>query len=124
MLSNASIIEKKPVAQYIFEWAFRLQDYLLFCTLSRVYILELKYFFFLIFFRLPEIPPDTPETNPLLRVKENPDFQKLSPLKIRTGAAKVNIEYETQLGQHLEDLQGKDTLAEILIYSPSSNYNV
>ncbi|XP_064606141.1 uncharacterized protein LOC135471020 [Liolophura sinensis] len=54
---------------------------------------------------LPEIPPDTPETNEVMRVADFPDFQSVTPDKIITGCAKLAIEYETYLGKHLEDLK-------------------
>lgn len=59
-----------------------------------------------LYFRLPEIPPDTPETNEVMRVADLPDFQSITPDKIITGCAKLAIEYETYLGKHLEDLKG------------------
>jgi hypothetical protein len=58
-------------------------------------------------FRLPEIPPDTPETNPIMRVNEYPEFSTITPQKIVTGCAKLAIEFDVQLGKHVENLKGE-----------------
>jgi oligopeptidase A len=57
-------------------------------------------------FRLPEIPPDTPETNPIMRVNEYPAVSQITPQKIVTGCAKLAIEFDVQLGKHAETLKG------------------
>ena len=57
-------------------------------------------------FRLPEVPPDTAETNCLMRVHELPSFSKINPNNIITGCAKLSIEYDVDLGKQLETLKG------------------
>ena len=56
--------------------------------------------------RLPEIPPDTPETNSVMRVSEYPEFSSITPQQIVTGCAKLAIEFDVQLGKHAENLKG------------------
>ena len=58
------------------------------------------------FCRLPEIPKDTPETNPILVYGENPKFRELNADNIVTGCAKLAIEYDVTLGKHIEKLKG------------------
>lgn len=55
--------------------------------------------------RLPDVSDDTPETNPLLRYHDMPDFN-IPPDKVITGTAKLSQDYEVALLQHLKHLQG------------------
>lgn len=57
-------------------------------------------------YRLPEIPPDTPETNPIMRVHDYPQFSNISPDLALTGCAKLAIEFDVELGKHVEKLKG------------------
>ncbi|KAL5018692.1 hypothetical protein ScPMuIL_004414 [Solemya velum] len=54
---------------------------------------------------IPEIPPDTPETNSLMRIGELPQFSTITPDNVITGCAKLAIEYETRLGNQLDKLK-------------------
>lgn len=53
---------------------------------------------------LPDVSDDTPETNPLLRYHDMPDFN-IPPDKVITGTAKLSQDYEVALLQHLKHLQ-------------------
>jgi hypothetical protein len=57
--------------------------------------------------RLPEIPPDEPDTNPVMRIHGYPQFKSIKPNNIISGCAKYCIQYETQLGEHFERLKGE-----------------
>ena len=59
------------------------------------------------FTSLPEVPPDTAETNPLLRLNSIPQFSQISPDKVVTGCAKAAIQYEVAVDDHITALQGK-----------------
>ena len=56
--------------------------------------------------RLPEIPPDTAETNVVMRTEDLPEFSQITPSKCVAACAKLAIEYETKLERHLESLKG------------------
>ena len=82
------------------------------------------------FIRLPEIPPDTPETNPVMCLDDHPPFSKISPDMVVTGCAKRCIEFDVQLGKHVENLKGelcvcvctlmlRGVLADVLYYHAS-----
>ncbi|XP_062589717.1 uncharacterized protein LOC134251342 [Saccostrea cucullata] len=58
---------------------------------------------------LPDIPDDTPETNPLLRYHEMPDFS-IPPDKIITGAAKLSQDFDMTFQSHLKDLQESEEI--------------
>lgn len=72
------------------------------------------WFFLLV--RLPDVSDDTPETNPLLRYHDMPDFN-IPPDKVITGTAKLSQDYEVALLQHLKHLQG--SLQNILLWNPN-----
>lgn len=72
------------------------------------------WFFLLV--RLPDVSDDTPETNPLLRYHDMPDFN-IPPDKVITGTAKLSQDYEVALLQHLKHLQG--SLQNILLWNPT-----
>jgi len=55
---------------------------------------------------LPEIPPDTPETNPIMYLEDHPQLSKISPDMVVTGCAKRCIEFDVQLGKHVDNLKG------------------
>jgi hypothetical protein len=59
------------------------------------------------YFRIPETPRDTAETNPILRYEKLPEFSKLTPENIIKGGAKLAIEFETKLAAHSEQLSGR-----------------
>ncbi|ESN95279.1 hypothetical protein HELRODRAFT_193617 [Helobdella robusta] len=54
---------------------------------------------------LPEIPPDTKETNPILRVNEFPKFSEITPDKCVTGCAKRSIEFDVEIGNFLDTIK-------------------
>lgn len=64
------------------------------------------YGIYTVFFRLPEIPKDTAESNPLLRLNEHPKFSEINPDNVVTGCAKLSIEYDVCLGKQMEKLKG------------------
>ena len=76
------------------------------------------------FARLPEIPPDTSETNPIMCVEEHPQFSKITPDMVVTGCAKRSIEFDVQLGKHVETLKGEPCVCIILstVYSSAERY--
>ena len=57
-------------------------------------------------YRLPEVPPDTAETNSVMRLHEPPNFKHITPDAIITGCAKLSIEYDVDLGKHIQKLKG------------------
>ena len=59
------------------------------------------------FVRLPEIPPDTPETNPIMCFNDHPQFNTISADMVVTGCAKLSIDFDVQLGKHVENLKGE-----------------
>uniref|UniRef100_A0A0B7A5S5 oligopeptidase A n=1 Tax=Arion vulgaris TaxID=1028688 RepID=A0A0B7A5S5_9EUPU len=54
---------------------------------------------------LPEIPPDTAETNAVMRTDQLPQFSQITPSKCVSACAKLAIEYETNLANHVESLK-------------------
>ncbi|KAK2173850.1 hypothetical protein NP493_847g01041 [Ridgeia piscesae] len=54
---------------------------------------------------LPEIPPDTPEDNPIMRVHDYPEFSRVDSGLTVTGCAKLSIDYDVELGKHIESLK-------------------
>lgn len=58
-------------------------------------------------FRLPEIPSDTAETNPVMRIDQLPQFSQITPNRCIAGCAKLAIEYQTKLENHVESLKGR-----------------
>ena len=60
-----------------------------------------------VFLSLPEIPPDTPETNPIMRVHDYPEFKEITAETTVTGCAKLSVQYDVELGKHVENLKGK-----------------
>ena len=59
-----------------------------------------------VFFRLPEVPPDTAETNPIMRHNEIHKFSQLSPDSIITGCAKMSLEFISRFDDLTESLGG------------------
>ena len=57
-------------------------------------------------YRLPEIPLDTSEDNPIMRVHDYPEFSHIDSSRTVTGCAKLSIEYDVELGKHIENLKG------------------
>ena len=53
---------------------------------------------------LPEVPPDSPETNPVMRLDSLPAFSEITPVDCVNGVAKLSIEFETELSLHSERL--------------------
>ena len=60
----------------------------------------------LIFSRIPEVPPDTAETNTLMDVNNFPDWSKITPSSVYRGCGKLAILFETHLAEHCEKLKG------------------
>ena len=56
------------------------------------------------------MPPDTAETNSLMRVHELPSFSKINPNNVITGCAKLSIEYDVDLGKHIDGIKGMEHL--------------
>ncbi|XP_059139670.1 oligopeptidase A-like [Physella acuta] len=54
---------------------------------------------------LPEIPPDTAETNAVMRTDQLPQFSEITPKKCVAACAKLAIEFETKLESHIENLK-------------------
>lgn len=75
-------------------------------------------------YRLPEVPPDTPETNPIMRVHDYPQFSQLSPDLALTGCAKLAIEFDVELGKHVEKLKGwLDTIIVMVIITQVQSFS-
>ena len=60
------------------------------------------------FFRLPEVPPDTAETNPIMRHNEIYNFAQLAPDNIITGCAKMSLDFITKFDDLVESLSGNN----------------
>ena len=45
---------------------------------------------------MPEIPSDTPETNPIMRNDELPALSELTPKLVMSGVQKLVVNYETE----------------------------
>lgn len=56
--------------------------------------------------RLPEIPPDTAETNSLLNIKDNPQFDKLVKGNYLNAVTKLALELESKVWRIEDDLKG------------------
>ena len=54
---------------------------------------------------LPEVPPDTADSNAVMQFRQMPKFSAINPERCVTGCAKLAIQYETQLGNHIESLK-------------------
>ncbi|KAK7090573.1 uncharacterized protein [Littorina saxatilis] len=54
---------------------------------------------------LPETPPDTSDDNAVMQFHETPRFSAITPERCVTGCAKLAIQFETQLGNHIETLK-------------------
>lgn len=54
---------------------------------------------------LPETPPDTSDDNAVMQFHQTPRFSAITPDRCITGCAKLAIQYETQLGNHIESLK-------------------
>jgi len=53
---------------------------------------------------IPEVPPDSPDTNALMRLEPLPAFSEITPVDCVNGVAKLAIEFETELALHAEKL--------------------
>ena len=58
-------------------------------------------------YSLPEVPPDTAETNTLMDVDNLPQWSKVTPSSVYRACGKLAIMYETELSKHCEQLAGK-----------------
>lgn len=65
---------------------------------------------------LPEVPPDTPETNPIMKLDALPEFSLITPESCVTGVAKLSIEFETELSLHTERLPSLPKTFETVIH--------
>lgn len=52
------------------------------------------------FVALPETPNDTPETNPLLRIEEDPQFSRVTPKQVVRACAKLSLDFERKVDTH------------------------
>lgn len=57
-------------------------------------------------YRLPEIPNDTPETNPVLRTEELLDYTSISAEKCLNAVAKLSLEQESGIWKLENQLTG------------------
>lgn len=73
-------------------------------------------------YRLPEVPPDTPETNTLMRVDELPEWSKITPSSVYRACGKLAIMYEMDLGEHCSKLQGEKVVRTIEFRYSRSKY--
>merc|ERR1719483_489848 len=74
---------------------------------------------------LPEIPPDTAETNAVMRVNDLPRFSEITPGQCIFACAKLAIEYDVKLDQHLQFLENtklEKTFANV--YNPIEQISV
>ncbi|KAK0056165.1 oligopeptidase A [Biomphalaria pfeifferi] len=58
---------------------------------------------------LPEVPPDTAETNAVMRVDQLPQFSQITPELCVSACAKLAIEFETKLDNHVENIKEMKT---------------
>jgi hypothetical protein len=65
---------------------------------------------------LPEIPPDTAETNALLRNDEIPAFNELNPNKVQTGLLKLMITFDSSFNELIENLSKGEYFAFFLYH--------
>ncbi|VDI45567.1 Hypothetical predicted protein [Mytilus galloprovincialis] len=54
----------------------------------------------------PELPPDTEDSNPVMRWKEFPDFPNITHEGVVRAGAKRSIDFEVQLDKHITQLEG------------------
>ena len=60
----------------------------------------------MLYFRFPELPPDTEDSNPVMRWKEFPDFPNITHEGVVRAGAKRSIDFEVQLDKHITQLEG------------------
>ena len=66
---------------------------------------------------LPEVPPDSPETNAIMRLDSLPAFSEITPIDCVNGVAKLSIEFETELTLHSERLtQTPNTFESVILW--------
>lgn len=58
--------------------------------------------------RLPEVPPDTAETNTLMNTESLPQFSQITPASVFRASGKLAILYDTGLSEHDERLSGNN----------------
>ncbi|CAG5135508.1 unnamed protein product, partial [Candidula unifasciata] len=74
---------------------------------------------------LPEIPSDTAETNPVMRIDQLPQFSQITPNRCIAACAKLAIEYQTKLENHVESLKdGKKAISFESVYNPLEEVSV
>lgn len=59
-----------------------------------------------VFARLPEMPPDDPETNALVDVKKNPQFETLTKNNYVNAVGKLALEMESRIWTIEDKLKG------------------
>lgn len=64
--------------------------------------------------RPPEIPPDTPETNPILRTKEQLDYKTVGPELCQTAVAKLALEHESGIWKLEKTISGLNRVYQTL----------
>jgi len=79
---------------------------LLFNCASDLILIFRSYLICLVVYRLPEIPKDTLESNPIMRTDELPQFSKISSAKIVTGISKLCMEFERDFEKFWLSLAG------------------
>ncbi|XP_041362646.1 probable cytosolic oligopeptidase A [Gigantopelta aegis] len=77
------------------------------CSVKSAWKTSLRYASNAYYVLLPEIPPDTPDTNPLLKHENRlfPEFSEITADQCVTGCAKLSIDFETKLGNHIDKLK-------------------
>jgi hypothetical protein len=58
-------------------------------------------------YSIPEVPKDTAETNPIMRLEEFPKFTELNPSNIVSGCAKLSQEFDSKLDKYVDEVIGE-----------------
>lgn len=69
--------------------------------------------------RPPEIPPDTPETNPILRTEELLDYKSVGSELCQTAVAKLALEHESGIWKIEKAISGLRKLRQKFIMESS-----
>lgn len=56
------------------------------------------------------MPPDTEETNAIMRHKDFPEFTNITAENVVRGGAKRALEFETEFDKHLTKLEGMSNI--------------
>ena len=72
--------------------------------------------------RPPEIPPDTPETNPILRTGELLDYKSVVSDLCQTAVAKLALEHESGIWKIEKAISGLRRLHQALVLFSSQDH--